>query len=189
MLPLLLTAPLNHLLAQSDWASQRLRSHAGKVLELTCGPLAARLHITSVGLFSTAPAGASSDVKITFPVDAPLRLLHDQDSLLTATSLQGPADLTESLAFVFRNLRWDAEGDVAKLTGDIVAYRLIRAVQAVFSAQQQQLLNLQANINEFIVEERRLLPQTPELVALRTESAQLGHVLTRLESRIQALGQ
>lgn len=188
MLPLL-SAPLNHLLAQSDWASQRLRIHAGRVLAVHCAPFVLRLQITPDGLFTDALAGSDNDVTITLPADTPLRLLGGQDSLLAAASLQGPADLSETLAFVFRNLRWDAEADLAKLTGDILAFRLIRIIQSIFAAQKRAAGNLQTNLVEYLVDEQRLLPQTPELGALRAGNEDLGLSLSRLESRIQALRQ
>lgn len=189
MLPRLLSAPLNHLLAQSDWASQRLRPHAGRVLAVRCAPFAVRLQITPEGWFADAPSESHDDITITLPADTPLRLLSGQESVLAAASLQGPADLSETLAFVFRNLRWDAEADLAKLTGDILAFRLILAIQAIFAAQQRAAGNLQANLVEYLVDEQRLWPQTPELGALRAGNEDLGRALSRLESRIQAFRQ
>lgn len=181
-----LTAPLNHLLAQSDWASRRLQAHSGKTLCIACGPLRSRLQITPAGLFSSSEA-EQDDVVITLLANVPFLLVSEPQAIFAGANLQGAADLSESLAFVFRNLRWDAEADLARFTGDIVAYRLLRAIQAFFSWQTTSLTNLRSNLTEFLIEEARLSPQTPELRALADDSKRLASTLDQLEARIGKL--
>lgn len=181
-----ITAPLNHLLAQSDWASRRLQSHSGKTLCIACGPLRSRLQITAAGLF-TGSVADQDDVVITLPANVPFLLVSEPQAIFAGANLQGSADITESLAFVFRNLRWDAEADLARFTGDIVAYRLLRAIQAFFSWQTTSLGNLGNNVSEFLVEEAQLSPHTPELRALAADNQLLLGELNQLEARIGKL--
>jgi hypothetical protein len=54
----------------------------------------------------------------------PAKLLLDRDALFASVKLSGSADLAECLAFVFRNLGWDIEEDLASVLGDIPARRL-----------------------------------------------------------------
>ena len=53
-----------------------------------------------------------------------------------------------------RHLRWDAEGDLAKLTGDIAAHRLIGAARRFFGWQRRSALNFAENMAEYLVEEK-----------------------------------
>lgn len=184
---MLLIALQNHLLAQSTWASQRLRDHAGKCFCLAGGPLRLRFQISEDGSFAAASA-QQDDVTITLPADTPLRLLTDRSSIFAGANLQGSADFAETLGFVFRNLRWDAEADLARFTGDILAYRLLRALSEFFSWQQNSLENTAANLGEFLTEETSILPLAREYPELKDASAILGHDLASLEARIARLG-
>ena len=182
----LATSLLNHLLAQSDWASSRLQPHSGKVLAIVCGPLQQRLAITAEGQFATATSD-SDDVLITLPADTPLRLVLDRQSIFADAKLQGAADFTETLAFVFRHLRWDAEADLARLTGDIAAYRLLRLARDFFAWHSRSLNNLGSNLSEFFLEEESLFVQQRDFAALSHAQQLCTAELTALESRIRRL--
>lgn len=182
----LATSLLNHLLAQSDWASARLQAHSGKVLSIVCGPLRQRLAVTSDGRFGVATDG-TDDVVITLPADTPLRLVLDQSSIIAEAKLQGAADFTETLAFVFRHLRWDAEADLARVTGDIAAYRLIRLARDFLEWHSRSLRNLGDNLSEFFLEEEALFVQQRDLAELHDAHQHCADQLLALEARINRL--
>lgn len=183
---MLLIAPLNHVLSQSTWATQRLRDHASKCFCLAGGPLRLRFQITESGFFAAASA-RQDDVTITLPADTPLRLLTDRSSIFAGARLQGSADFAEALGFVFRNLRWDAEADLARFTGDILAYRLLRAVSEFFSWQQRSIENTAANFGEFLTEEASFLPSAREYPGLLEATETLSRDLASLDARIARL--
>ena len=180
-------AAINHLLAGEDWARQRLTPFAGQTARLEFGALALPLAISADGLFVAAGRAAPADVTITLPADAPLRALTDRESLFTAAQLSGSAQLAENLGFVFRNLRWDVEADLAQLVGDIAAHRLVAVGSRVASWQRQQAFNLAANLAEYCTEENPTIARRDDVAGFCAQVADLPQQLDRLEARIAAL--
>ena len=180
-------AAINHLLAGEDWARERLSPFAGQTARFEFGALTLPLAISADGLFVAAGRVAPADVTITLPADAPLRLLTDRGSLLSAAQLSGSAQLAENLGFVFRNLRWDVEADLAQFVGDIAAHRLVAVGSRVASWQRQQAVNLAANLAEYFTEENPTIARRDDVADLCAQVAALPPELDRLEARIAAL--
>ncbi|MBS1190642.1 MAG: hypothetical protein H6R10_2434 [Rhodocyclaceae bacterium] len=183
-------AALNHLLAGEGWARERLRPFAGQHARLVGGPVRLDLAVDGEGYFRRLEqiGGEAPAVTIELPADAPFRLLFDRQSIFAAARLSGAADFTETLAFVFRNLRWDVEEDLSKVVGDIAAHRLARAGQAFFGWQKQAAANLVANTAEYLSEESGLVASKREVVRLGAEIEALRADAERLEKRLNGLG-
>lgn len=180
-------AALNHLLAGESWATERLRPFAGQPLRLEGGPLAWSLVVDASGEFRVSAAAADPVVTITLPADAPWRLLTDRQSVFAAVRLAGAADFVETLGFVFRNLRWDAEGDLAAVVGDIPAHRIARTARQMLAWQGATRRNLAANLVEYATEDGELLVPLRERQAFGQAVAALSADVNRLEQRLQRL--
>ena len=178
---------VNHLLAGEDWARQRLSPFAGQTARLEFGALTLPLAIDADGLFVVAGGNAPADVTITLPADAPLRALTDRPSLFTAARLSGSAELAETLGFVFRNLRWDAESDLAQVVGDIAAHRLVAVGSQLARWHRQQAVNLAANFAEYFTEENPSIARRDDVADFCAQVAALPPELARLEARIASL--
>ncbi len=183
----LLVGALNHLLVGAEWARERLHPFAGQTARIGAGPLNFDLTVTGQGDFHAGAADSVPVVEITLPADAPLRYLADPASVLAAARLSGPADFAEALAFVFRNLRWDAEGDLAQVIGDIPAHRLAMAGRSVLAAQKEAARRLVANGAEYLVEEQAILAPKAEVAAWATGVDCLRDDVERLEKRLKRL--
>lgn len=180
-------AAINHLLAGEDWARERLSPFAGRTARLEFGVLALPLAIGADGRFVAAERDAPADVTITLPADAPLRALTDRASLLSAAHISGSAQLAENLGFVFRNLRWDAEADLAQLVGDIAAHRLVAAGGQLARWQRQQAYNLAANLAEYFTEEQPSIARRRDVADFCAQVAGAADEAARIEARIAAL--
>ena len=189
MLTALALRVLNHLLASEDWARQRLRPFAGQTAQVSSGSLVLALVVTPEGTFSAGDKTATATVSIALPADAPVRALTDRDGLMAAAQISGPADFAEALAFVFRNLRWDAEDDLSRLIGDIAARRMVSSGKQVFQWQREQAKNLAANLGEYFSEETKAIARRQEIAEFCAEVAQQDEALGHLEARIAALEQ
>ena len=97
---------LNRLLTQENWARERLLPFTGHSVGIDGGPFRLAFSIDESALFSMASPDTPPDVTISFGADAPFRLLADPGSVFTSARLSGTANFAETLAFVFRNLRW-----------------------------------------------------------------------------------
>jgi len=178
---------LNHLLASESWATERLHPFAGQILCIEGGGLTLRLAVDAKGMFAEAPATGEPTVSISLPADTPWRLLTDRPSILANARLAGPADFTETLGFVFRNLRWDAEADLAALVGDIPARRLVMAGRQFVGWQAAATRNALANMAEYGSEESGLLVPVREFRSFAATLNDVRGELAELERRLQKL--
>lgn len=178
---------LNHLIKNESWASERLRRHAGAKFLAEGGPLHIKLAITEQGLFMAADAAAVPDVTLTLATDSLLTALFQRDKLFSSVRLGGAVDVAESLAFVFRNLRWDAEADLADVVGDIAARRLVLLGKMLARSLQEGLHKLTENGREYVVEDSGLLVAGSDFLAFGSAVEQLQDDVARLEKRISCL--
>lgn len=178
---------LNHLVEAESWAQARLIAHSGAQVLIESGPFVIRLGIDEHGLFRSGELQREPDVSISLPSDVPARLLFDRDSLFSAVKLGGSADIAESLAFVLRNLQWDAEGDLARLVGDIPARRLARVAQTMAATIQQAVARVADNFSEYVVEESAILAANRNLKEFETSIICLRDDVARLDKRISRL--
>jgi len=183
----LIVAALAHLLARESWARERLRPHAGAVVRIEGGPLALALRIDEHGMLLASEAAGEADVTLSLPADAPLRLLLDRQSLFAGIHLAGSADIAEALAFVFRNLRWDVEEDLARFVGDIPARRLGMLGDRLSREIREGSRRLAANVAEFASEEAGIVVSAREVSSLVSAIDRLRDDLARLEKRVQRL--
>ncbi|MQM31450.1 MAG: hypothetical protein CRU78_13380 [Candidatus Accumulibacter phosphatis] len=177
-------AVLNHILTGEDWARARLAGFAGQTARVQFASVLLQFTILESGLLAAAEAPAPVAVSIRLPDDAPLRALTDHPSLFSAATISGSVDLAETLAFVFRNLRWDVEQDVSELLGDIVARRAMRLVTGLAKWQVQGAKNLAFGLAEYLTEEEKGVAPRRELEAFCTEVDALRDDFARIEKRL-----
>jgi ubiquinone biosynthesis accessory factor UbiJ len=183
----LLVPVLNHLLAHEDWARQRLGPYAGQTFRIEGGPAPLPMTVTESGSLRPASTEESPSVTVAFPVDAPVRLLFDAAGVLASAKLTGAANFAETLAFVFRNLRWDYEADLAGVVGDIPAHRIARLLGEGLAWQRSMLQRLGSNLTEFATEESALVTRASEMDLFCGDVDRLRDDLARLEKRISRL--
>ena len=178
---------LNHLIQGETWAQERLRQHAGARLLVEAGWIRITLTIDEHGFFMGSDSAAPPDVTLTLPTASAVGALFEREKLFGAVKLGGSAEVAESLAFVFRNLKWDAEGDLAGIVGDIPARRLAMFGQTAIARIQQGIAKATENIAEYAVEDSRLLASDKDLSAFGKEVNSLRDDLACLEMRISRL--
>lgn len=182
---------INHVLAGEDWARRRLCAFAGQTLRIEFGRLAVPVQISPDGLLfkpMTADADATpSGVSITLPIDAPARLILDPASLTSSIHISGSAELAECLGFVFKNLRWDVEHDLAQFVGDIAARRIVESGTRFARWQAAQLMRLTANVVDYLSTERQTLIQQADSTAFATAVSEIRNAVEDLGVRIARL--
>ncbi len=185
-------AALNHLLSGQAWARDRLRPFAGKRVSFRLAPLPdLRLLILDSGLVdaSIPQADAPDDLTVTVkPAALPLLLARDE-AALREVDLAGPADLANAVQTLFRDLEWDAEEDLSKLLGDVLAHRVADAARGMLAWQKEAALRLGQNLGEYLTEEQAMLAPGAEAAVLARgiqaaaeDCARLGRRIDRLEA-------
>jgi len=179
---------LNHLIQGEYWAQDRLRAHSGAQVLIDAGGLfRLGLGIDDHGLFQAGSPDSDPDVAITLPADMPARLLFDREKLFSSVKLGGSADIAESLAFVLRNLEWDAEADLAGLIGDIPAHRLAKMARSFSAAILDSINRATQNVVEYATEESALLVAPRDIADFGRALNVLRDDVARLEKRISRL--
>jgi len=178
---------LNHLIQGESWAQARLIEHSGAQVRIDSGLFVLSLGIDEQGFFHKGNEALEPDVSITLPSDLAVRLVFDRGTLFSSVKLGGSADIAESLAFVMRNLRWDAEADLARLVGDIPARRLARFAQSIALAIQQAIDRAGENFSEYAVEESGVLAANCDVTEFGSAVNRLRDDVARLEKRISRL--
>jgi ubiquinone biosynthesis protein UbiJ len=140
---------LNHVVASEPAAVERLKPRAGSVLSIELdglpGPLAflspaaapLALQITPAGLFEAVDAGpdAAGGLRIRLDASNPLRTaVQAAAGQRPDVRIDGDAGLAADISWLFDNLRWDAEDDLAKVVGPGAAHELARIGRAVSAA-------------------------------------------------------
>jgi ubiquinone biosynthesis protein UbiJ len=186
-----LVSALAHVLEQHPWAQDRLRMHAGRVIELgaelpspferSLPPL--RLTVTPLGGFAPAESGETPAVRMRLrpSINAGFAWMrHGTVGLQQHLSLEGDVMLAATIAELAQGLRWDWEDDLSRLVGDVAAHRIGRTVRSVGSEL--------SGLGERIV---RMLAASVEQgeapVVGRSEWALHQAALDALERRIAAL--
>lgn len=181
-------AAINHLLARADWARERLAAHAGRCARLHAEPVELLFEIDNEGYLVAAERDVEPGVTLSLPLSAlPGLVGGDANKAMNAVRIEGNAELADTLGFVFRNLRWDAEEDLSRLFGDIVAHRMILGAGSLRQMHARAWAGLTGNLAEYLAEEQRALVTHGALAALADELRALRDDLARLDKRVGRL--
>jgi len=184
-------ATVNHLLAQEAWARAELRFHAGKVAVIDASPVALRLRVTQDGMVEAAPAAAAANVTIRLKLsDLPL-IAQNRKRAFSYVQIEGDAEFANAISHLSQSLRWEAEYDLEKVVGPIVAVRAVSGAKAAFEAVKAGHQKLAENVAEFLLDEKQLLvrPQTVEAFSadvnrLRDDVERTAKRLAKLEQKL-----
>lgn len=180
---------LNALLGREPWARERLSRHAGKTVRFALAGQALSLTIDSQGAVSSADQAIVPDVTLTLQSDRlrPDRLLGGKPDFAEVTHISGDAALAQTVAELARDLRWDAESDLARVVGDIPASRLASGARALANGLRTAGQRLAANVSEYLTEEQPMLAGKPLLEQWRHDLAALQSDTDALQRRIAEL--
>lgn len=180
-------AAINHLLGQAAWAREKLAPYAGHAAQINLPPFAAAFLIAADGYLAVPAAEAELEVSISLPAATPLLALQGKDEVMRAARIEGSAEFAETLGFVIRNLRWDAEEDLSGLVGDIAAHRIVGGAREFAAWQQQAARNFAENLAEYFTEEQPLIASRPAIAEFSADIDRLRDDVARLEKRLARL--
>ena len=137
---------INHVLQAEPAATQRLRGHDQRIIELQLqdwpsllpAPPALAFKITPAGMLewcggATAPAAADLSVRID-AANPVLLMARAAAGDKPTVAIDGDAQLAADVNWLLQNLRWDIAADLERLFGPAVAYPLHRLGSALARA-------------------------------------------------------
>ena len=178
---------LNHLLAQNNWALTRLARFAGKTARFDIAPFSFACTILADGTLRGADTDATADaVCVIAPSLLPRLALHDEKAHADIRT-EGDAALLAEIFSLSRNLRWDAAKDLSRITGDLIAERIVQTVQDKRQQLHDAAVSLSKAAAEYCTEERLLLANPQQVTAFIQQVDALRDDVARLEQRVKQL--
>lgn len=191
-------ATINHLLAQEPWARQQLAVHAGKLACIDTGAVALRLRVDSAGMLEGAPGTAPADVSANVTIrvklsDLPL-ILQNRERAFSYVKIEGDAEFANAISQLSKGLRWEAEHDLERVLGPILATRLVAGAKDAVAFVRTGQQKLAENVAEYFLDEQPMLirPSTLQeysagVTRVRDDVERLAKRLARLEKAAAAL--
>lgn len=183
-----IAAPVvNRVLRRNSWALEKLKSFAGDTVcfELPLASLA--FTILGSGELSPAPPEAVPRVTIALTPGVLLRVLARDESVWNEIAVTGDTEFATSLNYVWRNLRWDIEEDLARVFGDIAAHRMIETGRTLDRWRVQSFDSVARSFAEYWTEEQPLIAHARDIEQFNRDVDRLRDDAARLEKRIERL--
>ncbi len=181
------TAALNHLLAGTPMARERLRRHAGRTAAFHVGPLTFAFTVQTTGDVTTAMPDAARDLEVRVSPFLLPRLALQEEAAYREVEIQGDAEFAQEVSFLARHLRWDAEEDLARGVGDIAAHRIAGAARAAAHWGADTLERTAQGAAEYWTEESPLIATRVKAEDFIRGVSELRDALERLDKRIGIL--
>jgi len=182
---------LNHVLAASPEAMQRLAPFAGERVEVRAPPLPA-LTFTILPDGRLEAGGAGASLVVTLKPELLPALGKGEEHLMRAVEVSGNAQLAAEVMWLVRHLREVlpdiAEEDLSRLFGDVAAHRLAQGARDFMAWQADAARRLAGAFADYAIEETRMLVGRAEHDAFAAAVSRLRDAVERLEKRIAPLG-
>lgn len=181
-------ASFNHLLAQNAWAQQRLTRLAGKSFSLHAAPLPAlTFTIQPDGQVQDAAADVQADATLGATPDTLLRYLTQEPRDTSLLRITGDSQIGAEISDVLAHLSWEAEEDLSRVVGDVMAHRMGDLARGFWAWQKQSALNVAAAASEYFTEERPLIAKRMHIEQFACDVDTVRRAVDHLELRILKL--
>ena len=181
-------ALINHLLRGAPWARERLAPFAGKTARISVFPTVLILTALDSGEVVVAQSDAVPSVEISLSPALLPRLLLKDDAAYREVAVSGDTAFASEIAYIMKNLSWDAGEDLSHVFGDVVAHRITRSAAALAGWPGQAALSVAQALSEYWTEEQPLLAKSHRVQRFIAEVDVLRDDAERLDKRIELLG-
>lgn len=185
----ILTRLLNHLVNQNAWAKEQLAPHGGKSVCFNIPPVRATLTVLEDGGLAMAGDSATADATVTIPLPVALRLLANDESATTLSTLEGDTELATTLAKVLRGMHWEYEEDLSRIIGDAPAHEISEFGRKTVAGVKKQTLNVAGMFTEYWQEEQPLIAKKRHVMQFVQDVDTLRDDTERLEKRLDKLAE
>jgi ubiquinone biosynthesis protein UbiJ len=115
------------------------------------------------------------------------RLLAREPAARDDIEMTGDPDLATEVAFLARNLSWDAEEDLSRVVGDIAGHRIASAARSLDAWTREAVVRTAQGAAEYWTEESPVIASRVKVEGFVRDVADLRDAVDRLEKRLQAL--
>ena len=187
-----LETAINLWLKNDDRSAQRLHSLQDKVVELQIREFPGSLFFYpgNSGIQILTRYEGTADATISSSIAGLLRstFQNPEDALFSGgIKIKGDTELSEQFQSLLSDVDFDWEEHLSKVTGDVVAHQVGKAVQQVLRFTSQTTATIGLDITEYLQEEARLLPTRIEIDHHLNQVDDLRSHSERLVARVQRL--
>jgi ubiquinone biosynthesis protein UbiJ len=185
---ILAAAALNHVLAQNAWAMQALVPLAGKTFALNTPPFpAVSFTVQPEGSVKDAASDAIPDTTLSATPDALLRYFVVEPHDAALIRISGDAELGRQIGHLLAHMTWEAEEDLSRVFGDVIAHRLASLARGWWDWRKQSVLSLAQAATEYFTEERPLIAKPAQLEHFARDVATTRDAVDALARRVEKL--
>ncbi len=142
------------------------------------------------GAAAAATPAPAFDVSLTIPLASLPQFALDADAAMKSVRIEGDAELAQVLGQLAREVRWDAEDDLARLTGGAAAHSLMQGAKSLRTYALDASQRWQETVSAFLLDEDPTLVRRSageqfarDVSALRDDTARLEKRLELMEAR------
>ena len=177
-------AIVNHLLTSASWARARLVPFAGKTVRFEVTPLAAAYTIQTNGDLSDSSSAAPADATFTLTPGLAMRILSGDAAAWQTVAVAGDAALAREVLYITQNLKWDAEEDLSRIFGDVIAHRMVSTAGEFMRWQREAARNFAQSMSTYWTEERPLVASKFDIDRFIRDVDELRDDVARFEKRV-----
>jgi ubiquinone biosynthesis protein UbiJ len=177
----------NRVLADQEWARDKLASTAGRIFTVAVGPVSATWSITPDGRLASAPAGVTPDLRLTLSPFSLPAFLADPARWNDLVREEGDAELASVLKDIARTMPWFVEETFAKALGPVAGQRAADAGRRLLAFPEYAADRLAQSTGSYVRDEAGLLARGGELRKLRQGIEEVTVRVDALAQRIEAL--
>lgn len=179
-------AAFNHLLAQNPWAQEKLAPFAGKVFQLRLAPATLTFTLGANGTLMSTNA-ALPDTVLSITPTALLRYVSSTPRNLELIAVAGDMSFGMALREIISQLNWEAEEDLSRVVGDVLAHRLMGFAHGWAAWRKQSAANFAHAAAEYVTEEQPLLAKPRHIAQFAQDVGALRDAVAQLAQRIEKL--
>lgn len=187
MLKPLINFVVQHIMQQNAWSAPHLQAFSGNTISIDFKVAQVALTILENGQLALAPDSAQADAVIHLPPSLAMRLIRNEAEAMSLVKIDGNASLGIEVSKILSAVRWDYEGDLSHVVGDMAAYSMVKLGQQ----KVQSILNTGRNLSEMLVEywqeEKPTVAKPSQVQAFNQAVDTLREDADRLEKRVNRL--
>ncbi len=178
---------LQHIMQQNSWAASHLQAYHGNTLCFDFSVAQANLTILESGDLCMAADTAIADATVYLPPSLALRLIRKDPIAMSLIKIDGNAGLAMEVSKILSAVRWDYEGDLSNIVGDVAAYTLVNLGKYKINGLKGTSLQLAEMLVEFWQEEKPIMAKKTAVDQFNQSVDTLRQDTDRLKKRLEKL--
>ncbi|MGB4810955.1 MAG: SCP2 sterol-binding domain-containing protein [Methylophilaceae bacterium] len=187
MLKPFITHFLQHLIQQNSWAKPHLMAFAGRTIQFDFAIFKTNLIILEDGSLAIGGETTPPEASVYAPPSLMLRMLARDEAAKMQFKITGDTHLATEISKILQNMRWDIEGDLSQLVGDIPATKMVDVGKKAVKSIKKTSTNLAGMLTEYLQEEQPMIAKKRHLDQFNTDVDTLRNDVERFEKRMAKL--